>query len=334
MDARVYLGLWTNWSRGAVLGKTLTTTKGTGNLIIAFTAVFIGFVSSRFWRIASILLHRAYSTVTPQDAVHHQRQIILRNAGTPESGLLTALQVLWAWKRPRARPRRLLSLLPLILLSGFCLASFSIAGGFSSNISTAVGDEVLLKGDHCGSVNSTISTNEDAGLIWRNNAEDLNNAANYAQQCYGSSGTLTVECNKFIISRLPTAIVNENASCPFDEKLCRSQHGNIQLDTGHLDSNDHLGLNAPQDRRFSLRFVLTCAPLQTEGYTSSFNENGTTWTRYHYGTGEIGGSDNHTYFNYAYEIEDSEKQYTFAHVAAFPGHNFRLRYVPLFASRS
>lgn len=48
----VHLGTWINWSRGRIMGATLTLDRRGGNLLIAFTAIFVGLVSERFWRIA------------------------------------------------------------------------------------------------------------------------------------------------------------------------------------------------------------------------------------------------------------------------------------------
>jgi hypothetical protein len=90
---KIYLGIWTNWSRGSVLGQTLTVTRRNGDLLIAFTAFFIAFVGSRFWRIVSLALHRSYSTAQPSSAAHHQRQIILRNTDSADAGLLKLIQL-------------------------------------------------------------------------------------------------------------------------------------------------------------------------------------------------------------------------------------------------
>lgn len=72
---RVYLGTWTNYSRGRILGATLTLESRYGLLLLSFTATFVGFVASRFWRIITLILHRIYSTPEPRDALHHQRQV-------------------------------------------------------------------------------------------------------------------------------------------------------------------------------------------------------------------------------------------------------------------
>jgi hypothetical protein len=59
----IYLGTWTNWSRGQVMGATLTTTRQYGNLLIAFTAFFVGFVASRFWKMAWLVMHLRISCI-------------------------------------------------------------------------------------------------------------------------------------------------------------------------------------------------------------------------------------------------------------------------------
>lgn len=52
VEYSVHLGTWINWSRGRVMGATLTLDRRDGNLLIAFTAVFVGIVTERLWRIA------------------------------------------------------------------------------------------------------------------------------------------------------------------------------------------------------------------------------------------------------------------------------------------
>lgn len=91
---QVYLGIWTDWTRGPILGQTLTLSRNNANLLIAFTASFIVFVGSRIWVILCLILHRSYSTAEQRDALHHQRQAILRNSSTSDGGLVRLL-VLW-----------------------------------------------------------------------------------------------------------------------------------------------------------------------------------------------------------------------------------------------
>ncbi|KAI1179059.1 hypothetical protein F4777DRAFT_586302 [Nemania sp. FL0916] len=244
MDNTVYLGLWTNWSRGAIFGVTLTTTKSYGNLLISFTAVFIALVTTRLWRILCLLLHRCYSTGEPRGAVHHQRQVVLRNSASPEAGLFDIVRLGWAWRS--SGPRRIIGLLPLLLFAFIYLVGFTVVGGFSSSISTAVSDEVLVRSTTCD-------------ILGRFAAEKSNNAANYGQQCYntsssGSDRSRTSACNIFIRGNLPTAVINYASDCPFEQKICRDARSTIYLDSGYIDSHNDLGSNAPESARIAVRY--------------------------------------------------------------------------------
>ncbi|KAI0023795.1 hypothetical protein F4780DRAFT_785581 [Xylariomycetidae sp. FL0641] len=283
MNSAVYLGVWTNWSRGPILGATVTTTKSTGNLLIAFTAVFITLVATRFWRIASLVLHRSYSRSEPRDALHYQRQVVLRNSATPESVIISALRMIWVWRVPQSMSC-LVRLLPTVLIATLCLAGFTIAGGFSSSITTATTDQVLVRSDTCGPIRTTTENINMTALLLSHWAGKLNDATSYAQQCYSQDSSGTLGCNKFVAKRLPTPTVNTAADCPFADHLCQGgAQSALRLDTGYIDSHGHLGVNAPAKERFALRMVTTCAPLVTEGYTSQVVKDGLNWTRFHYG---------------------------------------------------
>ncbi|KAI0857613.1 hypothetical protein F4860DRAFT_488914 [Xylaria cubensis] len=321
MESSVYLGRWTNWSHGPILGATLTTTKSYGNLLIAFVAIFIAFVASRFWRILCLVLHRCYSTSEARDAIHHQRQVVLRNSLNPESGLLSTIRLVWAWRKVPIN--RLVRLLPIGLLSITCLVAFTVAGGLSSNVSTAAGDEVLVRSTHCGPIRITEPSAEMVVIGSRFHAEKLNDAENYAQRCYSSDSTA---CNKFVVGRLPTATMNTTATCPFQDRICRDPQSTLRLDTGYIDSNDKLGLNAPNNQRFAWRYVLHCAPLQTEGYTSRIVDVDKGWIRFHYGNVSVGALENQTMRDYLYEVEDSDFQYQPRKGNSLAGSNFRLSY--------
>lgn len=72
--------------------------------------------------------------------------------------------------------------------------------------------------------------------------------------------------------------------------MCRLQSGNIEFDTGYLDSHLDLGMNTPPRDRVQIRRKTTCAPLVTEGYTRTVKYDGSdaNYTQYLYGPG---GSD-------------------------------------------
>ncbi|KAI3339489.1 hypothetical protein F4824DRAFT_487870 [Ustulina deusta] len=267
----VYLGVWTNWSRGHNLGVTLTLRRQEANLLIAFTAFFIAFISTRFWRILCFAFHRQYATTTTQKAVYHQRQAILRNSATPEGGIQQLLRLVWA---NRHRSDRFAPLL-IITVAAVCISAFAVAGGLSSQISTAVGTEVLIDSFNCGYIDpkkvqdpdGQVSFPQQLFALVPNRAETIDNAANYAQQCYSNDTAGTLDCGRFVTKKLESFIDNK-ATCPFQDKMCRSNSTNIRIDSGYINSHEHLGHNYPAKDRILARNVFHCAPITTTGFTT------------------------------------------------------------------
>jgi hypothetical protein len=200
--------------------------------------------------------------------------------------------LLWAWKRESIKTLR--RYLVVLVTAGFLLVGFAVASGFSSQVSAAIGNEVLLSGQGCGVQNITEqrrSNIEDPvamSTVFRPFiAQNLETWATYAQQCYIRDTDLDRSklgaCGKFVQSRLPTTI-QRNASCPFNATICKSQDRNLIIDTGYLNSHEHFGINAPPHQRFEYRRVVHCAPLETKGYTFRFNlSSDRSYTRYYYG---------------------------------------------------
>jgi len=277
-----------------VLGLTLTLLRDRGNLLIAFTAVFVAFISTRFWRIACFIFHRAYSTSfthspeSPQnDGLHFQRQAVLRNAATPESSLWNLLLVGWAWRRAAKKP--VFRILPVVVCAAVCICGFTLAGGFSSMVSTAVGDEVLLDGANCSLRDYNARSGKSPAQFLAINTRMVSDASNYAQQCYtarGGPGTTGIfDCNSLKVPRLGAdAKVDTGGPCPFkDPSICYGAASNLVLDTGLIDSRDHLGLNSRLEERILMRQVLSCAPLRTDGFTRQVSTPSENYTDYHYG---------------------------------------------------
>ncbi|KAI0448296.1 hypothetical protein F5B21DRAFT_522704 [Xylaria acuta] len=280
----VYVGVWTNWSRGRVLGATLTLTRDDANLLIAFIAFFISFVAARFWKILCFVFHRVYSTVAPQGAIHYQHQAILRNTSSAEDGLWLLLPLAWANPRSKLPHFRPMSTATVAVL---CIVSFIIAGGYSSRVSTAIGDEVIIQTANCG-YRSPASFPKRTAAANAYYGDRISNAARYAAQCYsnGTSPGMT-GCSQLTMSRI-VGNTDTQAPCPFNNTICREKSTNLRIDSGLLDSHIHFGVNAPPDQRIAWRNVVHCAPMVTEGYTSLyFNQNpdksldGS--TLYHYG---------------------------------------------------
>lgn len=278
----IYLGVWTNWSRGPVFGATLTLDKTKGTLLISFTAFFVTIVAARFWRVACFIIHQKLSDPDYRDALYHQCQAIFRNSLSSESGLWSFIQISWAWRH--LAKRSLSRTIPLIVFATSCLIVFSLASGFSSSISTAIGNEVLLDGTNCGIVDYAILSAYDLQQTrspWR--SDIYTNAASYAQQVYSPNRTSVLQNGAFVRRTLNT-IKNSEATCPFKNGLCRSSTSNLHLDTGLVDICNDFGINLPRDECFSYRQVTHCAPLETKGRSEQTEfHNLRNYTGYSYG---------------------------------------------------
>lgn len=286
----VFIGSWTNWSHGRIFGSTTTLTRRDGNLLIAFIALFVTFVGTCCWRIACYVLHSFYSTKKPEDAIYHQRQVILRNSANAATAVWTIFEALWAWRYRTSRLYR--RMVPLIGFTLFHISAFAVAGIFSSRVSN--GNEVLLAHSNlCGTYSSDQSNKSnttDWNTIvspWFTNT--VHTAAFYAMECYEKDSTVA-NCETYVRNRLFPQRVIRNASCPFQEKMCLSQDKNLLIDTGYLDSHNDFGLNTPTHDRFLYRKVTHCAPLVTEGFVEYYvyPDAGlnATQARYYYGRTE------------------------------------------------
>ncbi|KAF2140948.1 uncharacterized protein K452DRAFT_351652 [Aplosporella prunicola CBS 121167] len=302
----IYTGYWINWSKGHTLGATITLDRRDGSLLIAFLAMFVSVVGTSFWRISCLAFHSLYSTEAAQDALYHQRQAILRNSANSTSGLWSLLNVLWVWRRSAAqikftRTRPYQRILPIIGLAAICIGGFGTAGTFSSSISTAMGNEVLVRSPTCGllQINSeTTDMQSAATYLYPFGAELTNTYTNYARNCITDVSDLA-SCKAFIKRQLPTKI-DRNASCPFQDGICKLDYGNIVFDTGYLDSHFDFGINAPPNERILFRRISSCAPIKTDGYQKPYQDPETreNYTRYYYTTSsqnEQGSDESFTY---------------------------------------
>lgn len=267
-----------------------------GAILTAFLAVFIAFTGSKFWRITCFFIHQLLlpKSDAAQDGLYHQRQAILRNATDEKIGFLTFCRILWAWRRRAHQPFN--RMIPAIGISLIITVGFILASIFSSRISSSMGNEVLIASPDCGIAipnpnSSALPTAKQSLAIydpWI--SQRLTSYANYAQRCYldssGADSTGKDSCTPFVKRKLSSTI-NRNASCPFDERICRNQDGNIMIDTGYLDSQAELGLNTPADLRFKFRKTLQCAPLKSENYQKiDYYSQDKPYMQYFYGTSQ------------------------------------------------
>lgn len=315
-DSRVYTGVWINWSHGKFFGRTLTVKRQDGDLLIAFVALFVTVVGTSFWRISCFAIHYYYSSEAPQDGVYHQRQAILRNSANSASGLWHLVRTVWAWRKNGTTT--VTRVCPVIAHAVLCLGVFGAASGFSSKVSTSVGNEVLISSARFGVPNTTNLPNIDMMTkVFPLRSKQLRSYNRYAEQCYTNQSSLA-GCDTFVKPYLASQ-VNRNAHCPFKSHICRSHNQNILLDTGLLDISDDFGMNVPPSQRFQFRVVTHCAPLKTEGYKKSFpvmekslpeaDTNYKTipaYVEYVYGHSLLAGNSTHVYPDSALSLENRE----------------------------
>lgn len=303
----IYTGVWIDWSRGEILGATLTTTRPCGNLLIALVSLFVTAVGTSFWRIARFVFHCIYSSDDPRDAVYHQRQAVLRNSGNATTGIVSLLRMFRAWRQHRAKKMLSYYILPPLACTLLILAGFAAASTFSSRISTSAGKAVLISSDNCGYVDPEKAPSDgEVGTVFvPYHINRLTSDANYVKRCYLDETSLD-GCDKYAQRRLP-ATITRNATCPFAPSLCKSQDSNIILDTGLLDSNRHFGLNTPPGQSFQLRLEMHCAPLETEGHRKMVMSNlHNPYMRYYYGDTTPGFLSPPTYFTYQHPFVAQE----------------------------
>lgn len=242
------------------------------------------------WRLGCFYLHYCFSSPKPQDGLYHQRQAILRNSDTAQDGAWRLLVSMRSWRRQARRP--IYRLLPLIVVSLVLSTAFGIASVFSSHVTTDTANEVLLKGDGCGVLEISDTSNYSAVYSYFKpyHAQLCSKFLNYGLQCYSnkSASEHADGCNLYTTAQLPLT-VSPKASCPFNETMCKLREDNLVLDTGRLNSLKHFGINAPPENQFDVRIIHECAPLVTEGFVETVNSTDTgTVARVFYGEGSNG----------------------------------------------
>ena len=68
--------------------------------------------------------------------------------------------------------------------------------------------------------------------------------------------------------------INITDPCPFQDGVCETAA--MTIDTGYVDSNDHLGINSPRQNRIQFRKLLSCAVIPADrNYSTPWTTNST-----------------------------------------------------------
>ncbi|CZR55165.1 uncharacterized protein PAC_05051 [Phialocephala subalpina] len=252
-NATVFVGLWTDWSKGRILGPTLTLPIRDGNILISVISLFIQLTGGQSWSILCFIVHQLRTTRKEQDGLYYQQQATLRNNAS-DAGT--------AWK--------------LAKIGLFHVLLFAAAGTLSSHIITVGNDVLLATNPSCGLWNSFSIVNEsqfvEAVDLTLNQRNTLAFSNQYVQNCLGGSKS-SPACNTFRTPQLNWTFVTD-APCPFQDDICLGPtNGTLQINTGYIDSRDDLGINGDDTHRIQYRKQATCMPLVTDGYLELGNSS-------------------------------------------------------------
>ncbi|KLU86383.1 hypothetical protein MAPG_05397, partial [Magnaporthiopsis poae ATCC 64411] len=265
----IYTGVWRNYYSATGSTIILTVPQDVGAMLTAFLALFVSFSFGHLWSIICFVLHQVRSTPERLSGVYHQRQALLRNTTTAAATAWTSIKLAWVWK---GHSRGVVGgSAALVSVAVSFVALLAAASLLSSKIQLVDGD-VLLSGQECGWINMTDGSSFDKDFakgsfrVWL-----YDRAERYSANCYGpeaASGPETGACGGFPANTIP--VTSSTVPCPFGKAIC-AQPDAFQLDSGFIDSNQHLGINSPLEDRIRFRKVATCIPIQTEKYSTQWD---------------------------------------------------------------
>ena len=272
----IYIGRWQDHSRGQILGDTIITLDVRwGGHLIAALSTFIGLVGTALWSLLAFAIHQYRAAPDNEDAVFFQQQVVYRNQASTLDAFLDILKIFCAWRRRKAVGKRvnrlgrrsfLLSLPPLLIF-----AAFTTAGIFISEVAgpTYRSNNVKVGSSRCGSFSYNTSIAGGARTFALKILNDTMTGRQYAKSCYHSNSTFT-DCSLFPVQSLPYN--SSLVECPFGKDpsgqvSCLPDQGNaLQMDTGLLDTDSYLGINAAPSNRLFIRNIVTCSPIRIHDY--------------------------------------------------------------------
>lgn len=281
---KVYVGFWTDWSKGSIWGLTWTLSPLQSTILTNSLALFVSVWGVQLWTIVRYILHQLGASERPELSTPHlkKQQVILRNAGSDLATAWLMLNLACTSRRSTGTPSRRSYTIGLFAIVYAVL--FLGAGIFSNKAikadSTNGGSAVLSRSHQCGVWNQTYYniangnylTEEELGLFLQftsKQRDEIQFSLQYAQDCYlsqklsqPSTKNRSATCNTLKSPNLEWE--TREGSCPFDSQLCTDK--TIILDTGDVDTHDDLGINANPSDRLRYRRITKCAVLNGTDY--------------------------------------------------------------------
>ena len=279
----IYQGCWINWSKGRLLGSTITLTSTNSTLLTNILAVFVTIAGGQFWTILRFALHQlraSQDTDRQSNTFYHKEQVVLRNTTSSLNAAQLLLKLRWESRR---NVRSASHNIPLVVIAVLSAAFFFVAAAFSNTLTNA-GPQVLSRSPFCGFWNQTyldiaqdgidaaMGSVQNMALANEANAKRNQNtelSLQYAQGCYLGQSTESSNCDTFQSSALAVTMTNES-SCHFSAEVCRSGVDTVVFDTGLINTHTDLGINAAPSDRLSFRRVTNCTVLDNANLTTGW----------------------------------------------------------------
>ncbi|KUJ19582.1 uncharacterized protein LY89DRAFT_495585 [Mollisia scopiformis] len=148
-NTAIHVGFWTNYSKGVILGSTLTLNNRNAGILIAAIAIFIQLIGGQSWGIVRFIAHQLCTTTQSRDGLHHQQQAILRNNNSDISTIWMFARIGYAWHS--RCPKSFQKSISLILIGTFHLLVFDAASILASHITTTDSEVLVASSPYCGS---------------------------------------------------------------------------------------------------------------------------------------------------------------------------------------
>jgi hypothetical protein len=175
--------------------------------------------------------------------------------------------------------------LPLLLIAVLHIGCFAAAGLLSSQIASTKAGQALVHSSLCGypkklptlrTASSRNLTDEDLDIF---NSQvllgrfSLMKSISYVRTCYNGDTAGASDCSHFVRQNLmgERSSVEYKAACPFGGSACLTDA--VRYDSGLINSNKDVGINAPLKESVSLRRVTTCAPIRIDNYATEWQRN-------------------------------------------------------------
>ena len=291
----IFKGVWINWSKGSVLGRSVTIDNNSGQYLISATATFVQLVGGFIWLLIAYFLHQYLVASHPSDAFLSQRQVLLRNSQEPLSTVQELLGLFSTWSLrtclcfkakltpPSAQALKRCSV-PLILVALFVWTGFVVLGVVSAQVAppSSSSSNVVITSQNCGIW--TFNEAELSGIAAADHKvlNDTLAGRAYARACYAGDASYSsiISCVFFTQKNLTYQASALDGQCPFGAHQSSSNLGvdfrggdcDTLYNTGaHTMATELLGINAPPKNRILFRKVVTCSPLSIANRTSTSN---------------------------------------------------------------